>query len=118
MQDLTPALSSENEARTDNARFYSHNNLPFVMGTTGGDREQLMEDTRRSGVYAVIAPQMGKQVCYDLATSQLWLSIFLFLITCMALLDSWTHATAAIVDYNEIMLRLGKDFRRDELVKS
>ena len=31
------------------------------MGTTGGDRQQLMEDTQAAGVYAIIAPQMGKQ---------------------------------------------------------
>ena len=36
--------------------------MPFVMGTTGGDREQLVADTLASGTYAVIAPQMGKQV--------------------------------------------------------
>lgn len=32
------------------------------MGTTGGDRHQLLEDTKNASVYAVIAPQMGKQV--------------------------------------------------------
>lgn len=32
------------------------------MGTTGGDRDKLMEDVLKSGVYSVIAPQMGKQV--------------------------------------------------------
>lgn len=46
----------------DNARFYGRNKVPFVMGTTGGDREQLLADTKASGTYAVIAPQMGKQV--------------------------------------------------------
>lgn len=57
---------------TGNARFYGENGLPFVMGTTGGDRKQLLHDTESSGVYAVIAPQMGKQVnccvrtCYEL----------------------------------------------------
>jgi len=33
------------------------------MGTTGGDREELIQDVRHGDVYAVIAPQMGKQVC-------------------------------------------------------
>jgi hypothetical protein len=33
-----------------------------VMGTTGGDRNKLVKDVEASGVYAVIAPQMGKQV--------------------------------------------------------
>ena len=32
------------------------------MGTTGGDREKLMADVAASGTYAVIAPNMGKQV--------------------------------------------------------
>jgi len=32
------------------------------MGTTGGDRNKLVKDVEASGVYAVIAPQMGKQV--------------------------------------------------------
>lgn len=45
-----------------NAEFYCHNKVPFVMGTTGGDRHKLMQDTENAGIYAVIAPQMGKQV--------------------------------------------------------
>ena len=32
------------------------------MGTTGGDRHKLLKDTEDARVYAVIAPQMGKQV--------------------------------------------------------
>ncbi len=35
------------------------------MGTTGGDREKLIQDTIDSGTYAVIAPQMGKQVIFN-----------------------------------------------------
>ena len=46
----------------DNAVFYCQNQVPFVMGTTGGDRHKLLQDTKDAGVYAVIAPQMGKQV--------------------------------------------------------
>ena len=49
----------------DNASFYCHNQVPFVMGTTGGDRHKLLKDTEDAGVYAVIAPQMGKQVCFQ-----------------------------------------------------
>ncbi|KAL4545468.1 hypothetical protein Ndes2526B_g00137 [Nannochloris sp. 'desiccata'] len=45
-----------------NAEFYCKNNLPFVMGTTGGDREALLRDVAASGNYAVIAPNMGKQI--------------------------------------------------------
>jgi len=47
---------------TDNAKFYCDNKLPFVMGTTGGDREQVIRDVEESGVYAVVAPNMGKQI--------------------------------------------------------
>ena len=32
------------------------------MGTTGGDREALLRDVEASGKYAVIAPNMGKQI--------------------------------------------------------
>ena len=43
-----------------NARFYKEQNLPFVMGTTGGDRDQLVKDVE--GHFCVIAPNMGKQI--------------------------------------------------------
>ena len=32
------------------------------MGTTGGDRDRLYKTVEDSKVYAVISPQMGKQV--------------------------------------------------------
>lgn len=40
------------------------------MGTTGGDRHKLLKDTEDAGVYAVIAPQMGKQVSMTLLSEQ------------------------------------------------
>jgi len=49
-------------AVNDNARFYAKNGIPFVMGTTGGDREQLVKDVEDAGLPAVIAPNMGKQI--------------------------------------------------------
>jgi len=45
-----------------NAVFYCHWKLPFVMGTTGGDREQLEQTVRASSIVAVIAPNMAKQI--------------------------------------------------------
>ncbi len=45
-----------------NAAFYAAERLPFVMGTTGGDRAALLRDTAAAGVYAVIAPNMCKQI--------------------------------------------------------
>ena len=49
-------------AVNENAVFYAENGLPFVMGTTGGDREKLMEDVTSRKAFAVIAPNMGKQI--------------------------------------------------------
>ena len=34
----------------------------MYVGTTGGDREKLMTDTRAGGHHAVIAPNMAKQI--------------------------------------------------------
>lgn len=49
-------------AVNDNASFYCERRLPFVMGTTGGDRTALEEVVRASSISAVIAPNMAKQV--------------------------------------------------------
>mmetsp|Transcript_45677 Transcript_45677/g.110672 ORF Transcript_45677/g.110672 Transcript_45677/m.110672 type:complete len:327 (-) Transcript_45677:2304-3284(-) len=49
-------------AVNNNALFYAENKLPFVMGTTGGDREKLIEDMESAKHFAVIAPNMGKQI--------------------------------------------------------
>jgi 4-hydroxy-tetrahydrodipicolinate reductase len=45
-----------------NAEFYCRHRLPFVMGTTGGNRQELEETVRRSDTAAVIAPNMAKQI--------------------------------------------------------
>ncbi len=45
-----------------NAGFYCQNGLPFVMGTTGGNREELEETVKNSNIAAVIAPNMAKQI--------------------------------------------------------
>lgn len=45
-----------------NAELYNSVGIAFVMGTTGGDRDALMKGTDASGVYAVIAPNMAKQI--------------------------------------------------------
>ena len=49
-------------AVNDNARFYCNHNLPFVMGTTGGDRLQLKRSVKDSDTIAIIAPNMAKQI--------------------------------------------------------
>jgi len=45
-----------------NAEFYCRHGLPFVMGTTGGDRQGLEETVRKSSIPGVIAPNMAKQI--------------------------------------------------------
>lgn len=45
-----------------NAEFYCRHGLPFVMGTTGGDRQRLEDTVRSSIIAAVVAPNMAKQI--------------------------------------------------------
>jgi len=45
-----------------NADFYCRFGLPFVMGTTGGDRQKLEASVVSSSIAAVIAPNMAKQI--------------------------------------------------------
>ena len=49
-------------AVNSNAEFYIAHNLPFVMGTTGGDREKLINDVNNAKLPCVIAPNMAKQI--------------------------------------------------------
>ena len=50
------------DAVNPNADLYNSIDLPFVMGTTGGDREKLERSTQESKNHAVIAPNMCKQI--------------------------------------------------------
>ena len=45
-----------------NAEFYISQDLPFVMGTTGGDRSKLISDVDNAKISSVIAPNMAKQI--------------------------------------------------------
>lgn len=45
-----------------NARFYIRHQIPFVMGTTGGDRQALETAVSQGETPAVIAPNMAKQI--------------------------------------------------------
>jgi 4-hydroxy-tetrahydrodipicolinate reductase len=49
-------------AVNSNAEFYCRHGLPFVMGTTGGDRKKLEAAVAASSIAAVIAPNMAKQI--------------------------------------------------------
>ena len=45
-----------------NAELYCKLGIPFVMGTTGGDRDALNKVVKETGLYALIAPNMCKQI--------------------------------------------------------
>lgn len=49
-------------AVNSNVDFYCQHALPFVMGTTGGDRQTLEDTVCKSSISAVIAPNMAKQI--------------------------------------------------------
>lgn len=49
-------------AVNDNAKFYVAHKIPFVMGTTGGDRQELETTVKNGSMPAVIAPNMAKQI--------------------------------------------------------
>jgi 4-hydroxy-tetrahydrodipicolinate reductase len=49
-------------AVNDNAAFYVKHGIPFVMGTTGGDRETLQKLVEENNHPSVIAPNMAKQI--------------------------------------------------------
>jgi 4-hydroxy-tetrahydrodipicolinate reductase len=49
-------------AVNENAAFYCKHSLPFIMGTTGGDRALLEKIVQSSPICAVIAPNMAKQI--------------------------------------------------------
>lgn len=57
--DLLVADFTTPEAVNRNAELYASAGVPFVMGTTGGDRERLYDTVKGSRVSAVIAPNMS-----------------------------------------------------------
>ncbi|KAJ6850435.1 4-hydroxy-tetrahydrodipicolinate reductase 1, chloroplastic-like [Iris pallida] len=59
------------DAVNDNADLYCKIGVPFVMGTTGGDRQRLYKTVQDANSYAVISPQMGKQVVAFLAAMEI-----------------------------------------------
>lgn len=60
--DFTAIDFTHPAAVNDNARFYCENSIPFVMGTTGGERQRLYETIKNADICAVIAPNMAKQI--------------------------------------------------------
>ncbi|PUZ41954.1 hypothetical protein GQ55_9G544400 [Panicum hallii var. hallii] len=59
-----------------NAELYCKLGLPFVMGTTGGNQQLLYKSVQDSKNYALISPQMGKQVVAFLAIMRIFAEQF------------------------------------------
>lgn len=57
-------------AVNSNAELYAASGAAFVMGTTGGDRDSLIKTVTDANVYAVIAPNMAKQIVALQATME------------------------------------------------
>ncbi|MFZ2310236.1 MAG: dihydrodipicolinate reductase C-terminal domain-containing protein [Patescibacteria group bacterium] len=49
-------------AIVDNVEFYTDHRIPFVMGTTGGDLGFIRKKVSESGINAVVAPNMAKEI--------------------------------------------------------
>ena len=65
LKEISPFISADYthpSAVRDNAGFYCQNSLPFVMGTTGGDRDAVAAAVEKSDICALVAPNMGKQI--------------------------------------------------------
>lgn len=60
-------------AVNENAEFYVAHKIPFVMGTTGGDREALKNLVSKANHPCVVAPNMAKQIVAFQAMIE-WLS--------------------------------------------
>ena len=58
-------------AVNENAEFYCRHGLPFVMGTTGGDRFRLEKTVCDAAIAAVIAPNMAKQINWKLGKTSI-----------------------------------------------
>ena len=108
-------------AVNENARFYCDNHLPFVMGTTGGDREALVGTVEASGIAAVIAPNMAKQIVGFQAMLEFAADNFPGLFTGYTMSVKESHqqgkadtsgtAKAVVKSFNE----LGVDFTTDQI---
>lgn len=46
----------------ENANFFANHNIPFVMGTSGGNREEMEEIIRKSRTCEVVAANMDPQI--------------------------------------------------------
>jgi len=110
-------------AVNSNAEFYCRHGLPFIMGTTGGDREKLAQTVLDSTVCAVIAPNMAKQIVGFQAMMEYAAETFPGLFSGYALeireshqstkVDTSGTAKAMVSAFN----RFGVDFSENDIIK-
>jgi 4-hydroxy-tetrahydrodipicolinate reductase len=106
-----------------NAEFYCKYQLPFVMGTTGGDRNQIEETVRASSISAVIAPNMAKQIVGFQAMMEYAAQNFpdLFKGYALEIKESHQKGKADTSGTAKAMVRyfnqMGLDFSEDQIVK-
>ena len=106
-----------------NADFYCKYQLPFVMGTTGGDRSLLEACVRASSISAVIAPNMAKQIVGFQAMMEYAARTFpdLFKGYTLEIKESHQKGKADTSGTAKAMVRyfnqMGLDFSEDDIVK-
>ncbi|OQY00297.1 MAG: dihydrodipicolinate reductase [Desulfobacteraceae bacterium 4572_130] len=106
-----------------NAEFYVKHSIPFVMGTTGGDRKKLEKTVLQGSNPAVIAPNMVKQIVGFQAMFEYAAKTFPDLFKGYSLIIKESHqkekfdtsgtAKAMVKYYNE----LGIPFKENEIIK-
>jgi 4-hydroxy-tetrahydrodipicolinate reductase len=106
-----------------NAEFYCKYRLPFVMGTTGGDRPRLEASVRASSISAVIAPNMAKQIVGFQAMMEYAAQTFpdLFKGYVLEIKESHQKGKADTSGTAKAMVRyfnqMGLDFSEDKIMK-
>ena len=106
-----------------NADFYCANGLPFVMGTTGGDRQKVAERVAASSIAAVIAPNMAKQIVGFQAMMEYAANKFpnLFAGYALAVKESHQKGKADTSGTAKAMVKtfnaLGTPYREEDIVK-
>ena len=106
-----------------NAEFYCQAGLPFVMGTTGGDRQKLVETVKASSITAVIAPNMAKQIVGFQAMMEYAANTFpdLFKGYTLEIKESHQHGKADTSGTAKAMVtyfnQLGVPFSEDRIIK-
>jgi 4-hydroxy-tetrahydrodipicolinate reductase len=49
-------------AINENVAFYAKNEIPFILGTTGGDLKFILDEVKAAKLVAVVAPNMAKEI--------------------------------------------------------